>query len=195
MYLSIFSCLECIDCAVTFATHLVSHAHLFCSSVASSTSSSSPDSFTTSSLLRTRSKETAIWPMNSPQTTIKWCTERSPRTVALFISNSPGCFRAYWFDLSSFSRILFCLQTNILGSQICSTYAESLLNCLCPLHAFTHEHHQKKKAQPQFSRRFQDQRKVTLLMCCGILFSSFQELWLDSWIKAGKPVVLRIFEL
>lgn len=85
-------------------------------------------------------EETAMRLMSSPQTTIRWCTEHSPRTVVLFISNSPGCFRAYWFDLSGFSRILICLQTNTLGSKICSTYAENLLNCFCPLHAFTHEY-------------------------------------------------------
>lgn len=55
-----------------------------------------------------------------------------------FLSDSPGYFRVYWFNLRGFSRILICLQTNC---------AENLLNCLCPLHAFTHEHHQRKKSQ------------------------------------------------
>lgn len=148
MYLCIFSCLECNDCAVTFAPRFVSHVHLFCSSAASSTSFFVP---WFSHCLFPSDNWDQGWVLPSDP----WILHRplsngvQNTTKVLFISNSPGYFKAYWFDLRGFSRILICLQKNILGSQICSTYDENLVNCLCPLHAFTHGeriHLQRRKA-------------------------------------------------
>lgn len=101
-YLCIFSCLECNDCAVTFAPHFVSHAHLFCSSAASCTTffatwfSHPPLPF---SELGARRGDCHL--------TYKFLTDRyqmlhrtQPKECSSFLSHSPSYFKAYTFEVN-----------------------------------------------------------------------------------------------
>lgn len=116
-YLYIFSCLECNDCAVTFAPRFVSHTHLFCSSAASFTFffatwfNHPPLPF---SELGARMRG-----CNLTYEFLTDCYQMLHRTQcknhSSFISHNPSDFRACWLQLTVFSRALIYLKINVLA--------------------------------------------------------------------------------
>lgn len=101
-YLCIFSCLECNDCAVTFGPRFVSHAHLFCSSAASWTF------FFATWFYRPPLPFSELGVrMRGCHLTYKFLTD--------CYQMHPSDFRACWFQLTDFSRVLIYLKINVLA--------------------------------------------------------------------------------